>query len=169
MSMEPAAIIAQLGLYAKVSTKERVMQPHENTLIVPLHPPLDTTIVPDNCTHGDIKLVGGNGEHEGTLHICINQVWGTICDGGWSGVDAGVVCQQLGYQRSGNYILVLCNFLNNNSIVVYWNSSESHSCFYVICIGLISNSIVNFFPFTESICVYIDIIRTENFCPYLTA
>ena len=83
------------------------MQPYKNALIVSLYLPLDTTIEPDNCTHGDIKLVGGNGGHEGTVHICINQVWGTICDGGWSGADAGVVCQQLGYQRSGNWTVMM--------------------------------------------------------------
>ena len=53
------------------------------------------------CTNGDIHLLGGSGPHEGRVQICINHVWGTICDDSWSSNDASVVCTQLGYSRSG--------------------------------------------------------------------
>lgn len=35
------------------------------------------------------------------MEICINSEWGTMCDRVWGDVNAGVVCQQLGYASDG--------------------------------------------------------------------
>ena len=53
------------------------------------------------CTTGQLRLVGGNILNEGRVEICMNNVWGTVCDNGWSSTDATVVCRQLGYSTQG--------------------------------------------------------------------
>ena len=58
----------------------------------------------DNCTNGDIRLVGSNGEvleNEGRVEVCINHAWGTVCDYLFDGIDANVVCTQLGIAPGG--------------------------------------------------------------------
>ena len=67
---------------------------------------LDTSVTASNCTDYDVQLVGGATANEGKVLICINGVWGTVCDNSFNRIDAGVVCNQLGYQREG-YIITL--------------------------------------------------------------
>ena len=49
------------------------------------------------CTNGSVYLTGGSSESEGTVQLCYNNEFGTVCDDLWNDNDADVVCQQLGY------------------------------------------------------------------------
>ena len=53
------------------------------------------------CRTGQLRLVGGNIPNEGRIEICIDNVWGTVCDDLWSSTDVTVVCRQLGYSTQG--------------------------------------------------------------------
>ena len=54
-----------------------------------------------DCLDDDIRLVGGPTPQEGTVQVCANSVWGSVCQSSWTTADANVVCSQLGYQPVG--------------------------------------------------------------------
>ena len=62
-----------------------------------------------SCQHGELRLQGSSYRHAGRVEVCVNGVWGTVCDGKWNAPDATVVCKQLGFSRIGK--LTFCNWL----------------------------------------------------------
>ena len=63
------------------------------------------TIDPGNCTNGDVRLADGFIDNEGRVEVCVNRVWGAVCDQGWDKTDAHVVCTQLGHPELGIFAI----------------------------------------------------------------
>ncbi|ORU95125.1 MAG: hypothetical protein A6F71_10755 [Cycloclasticus sp. symbiont of Poecilosclerida sp. M] len=53
------------------------------------------------CSNGDLRLQDGTNLLEGRVEICMDGVWGSICDNLWDEFDAAVVCRQLGFSDQG--------------------------------------------------------------------
>ena len=54
----------------------------------------------ENCPgrDGDIRLAGGTSL-SGRVEVCMDGVWGTVCDDSWGSEEASVTCFQLGFSR----------------------------------------------------------------------
>ena len=69
------------------------------------------------CTEGDVRLVAGPStvtRREGTVQVCINSMWGVICNSGWDSREAGVVCRQLGLPSLGEHECIWLQSLAND-------------------------------------------------------
>ncbi|KAL5506470.1 hypothetical protein EMCRGX_G008112 [Ephydatia muelleri] len=71
---------------------------------------IDVCTTEADCSYGDIRLVGsGSNSSQGTLEVCYNNTWGTVCDRyNWGSSEAEVACKQLGFNGtstaySGSY------------------------------------------------------------------
>ena len=58
----------------------------------------DLNVTYSNCTDYEVQLVDGPSLNEGRVLMCINGVWGSLCNSDIDYNDAGVICLELGYQ-----------------------------------------------------------------------
>ena len=74
------------------------------SLCILCHPWLYICIHTVPCSpHGGVRLTGST-PGKGTVEICLNGTWGTVCDNHWNIPDAEVVCRQMGYEEGNGKI-----------------------------------------------------------------
>ena len=70
---------------------------------------LENELLASSCSDGDVRLINGFTQYEGTVEVCLNHVWGSVCRSTnyynyWGMQEGRVVCGQLGYQRLGKIL-----------------------------------------------------------------
>ena len=50
-----------------------------------------------DCSNGDMRLIDGVTEAEGSVEICTSGRWATLCGKYWTENNTVVVCRHLGY------------------------------------------------------------------------
>ena len=85
--------------YSKVSSRSNI---HEFVSMPVFGVACDgsTTSVTE-CEEGEMRLVGGKGEGEGRVEVCVEGgFWGTVCGDQFDTRAAFFICRRLGYHKT---------------------------------------------------------------------
>lgn len=70
------------------------------------------------CHTGDLRLQGSEVQGSGRVEVCIDNIWGTVCDDSWSEVNARVVCKHLGFPVFGKNLMInVLSLVDYNNIM----------------------------------------------------
>lgn len=68
------------------------------------------------CDDGDLRISGVSSLLEGSIEICINNSYGSVCDDFWDIQDARVACRQLGFSNGTCVCVCVCAHIKNRCI-----------------------------------------------------
>uniref|UniRef100_A0A1X7STL2 SRCR domain-containing protein n=1 Tax=Amphimedon queenslandica TaxID=400682 RepID=A0A1X7STL2_AMPQE len=77
-----------------------------------------SVVCKEGCRDGEVRLLGGGFENEGTVQICYGGLWGLVSDNQWDVNDANVVCYQLGF-GGGNALAILNNQYGKPNMTIH--------------------------------------------------
>ena len=82
----------------------------------------ELSVPTSNCPNATLRIVDGPSHLEGRLEVCLNDVWGTVCESSWGNNNAAVACRQLGYQPTGEeyFTGTLVVFIGRYSSCLYF-------------------------------------------------
>ena len=70
---------------------------------------IELSTIVGNCSDGEVRLEGGNNSSLGRVEVCVNNVWGSVCNSRFGRSEAIVICRQLGFNDTGKITEVLLN------------------------------------------------------------
>ncbi|XP_055636056.1 protein bark beetle isoform X2 [Toxorhynchites rutilus septentrionalis] len=77
-------------------TTEAIIMDTEVAMDIETESFLDAESTEHQTPKSPVRLVGGISDHEGRLQVYTEGRWGTVCDYGWTMINAALVCHQLG-------------------------------------------------------------------------
>jgi deleted-in-malignant-brain-tumors protein 1 len=127
-----------------------------------------------SCTNGDIRLAGSTDPHAGRVEVCFNSHWGSVCQIGWTNIDALTVCSIVGYNETkyaistaGSYFgsvdgpiflqSVNCSGREDNLLQCLVQSPGDTSCRHSQDVGVVCPGINTFDPqvkYYERACIH---------------